>query len=100
MIISKTGTERFVPKPIGRVACGRNHQWRGGQVPCRLQANGYIAPVPADGGLGGKETELRARRRHDPCVLPRAVPIVEAMTNLVVVDHWMRHHAQNRIFSF
>ena len=77
---------------------GRNHQWRGGQVPCRLQANGYIAPVPADGGLGGKETELRARAPI-LCVLPRAVPIVEAMTNLVVVDHWMRH-AQNRIFSF
>lgn len=48
----------------------------------------------------GKETELKARGRHDPCVLPRAVPIVEAMTNLVVVDHWVRHHAQNRIFSF
>ena len=49
---------------------------------------------------GGKETELKARGRHDPCVLPRAVPIVEAMANLVVVDHWMRHIAQNRNFSF
>lgn len=48
----------------------------------------------------GNETELKARGRHDPCVLPRAVPIVEAMTNLVVVDHWMRQHAQNRIFKF
>ncbi|MCH2613923.1 MAG: chorismate synthase, partial [Opitutales bacterium] len=49
---------------------------------------------------GGKATELQARGRHDPCVLPRAVPIVEAMANLVVVDHWMRHIAQNRNFSF
>ena len=42
----------------------------------------------------GNETELMGRGRHDPCVLPRAVPIVEAMTALVLVDHRMRHHAQ------
>ncbi|QXD32820.1 chorismate synthase [Candidatus Pelagisphaera phototrophica] len=48
----------------------------------------------------GNETELKARGRHDPCVLPRAVPIVEAMANLVTIDHWMRQHAQNRLFSF
>ena len=33
---------------------------------------------------------LEARGRHDPCVLPRAVPIVEAMTLLVLADHWLR----------
>ena len=38
----------------------------------------------------GEETELAARGRHDPCVLPRAVPIVEAMTLLVLVDHALR----------
>ena len=48
----------------------------------------------------GENTELAARGRHDPCVVPRAVPIVEAMTALVLVDHWMRHSAQNRIFKF
>ncbi len=48
----------------------------------------------------GEETELAARGRHDPCVLPRAVPIVEAMAALVIVDHWMRHAAQNRVFEF
>lgn len=48
----------------------------------------------------GVETELAARGRHDPCVLPRAVPIVEAMTALVLLDHWMRHAAQNQIFKF
>ncbi len=41
-----------------------------------------------------KNTTLRARGRHDPCVLPRAVPIVEAMTALVLVDHALRHKAQ------
>ncbi|MEO7600129.1 MAG: chorismate synthase [Opitutus sp.] len=48
----------------------------------------------------GSETELAARGRHDPCVLPRAVPIVEAMTALVILDHWMRHAAQNQFFKF
>jgi chorismate synthase len=39
----------------------------------------------------GAQTELAARGRHDPCVLPRAVPMVEAMTLLVLCDHWLRH---------
>ena len=41
-----------------------------------------------------ENTTLKARGRHDPCVLPRAVPIVEAMTALVLVDHALRHRAQ------
>lgn len=48
----------------------------------------------------GQETELMGRGRHDPCVLPRAVPIVESMTALVLVDHWMRHKAQCESFNF
>lgn len=42
----------------------------------------------------GRNTTLKARGRHDPCVLPRAVPIVEAMTALVLIDHALRHRAQ------
>jgi len=38
----------------------------------------------------GKETTLAAQGRHDPCVLPRAVPIVEAMAALVLCDHTLR----------
>ena len=38
----------------------------------------------------GEETELAARGRHDPCVLPRAVPMVEAMAALVLCDHLLR----------
>jgi chorismate synthase len=41
-----------------------------------------------------KNTRLKARGRHDPCVLPRAVPMVEAMTALVLVDHALRQKAQ------
>ncbi|MBF0353107.1 MAG: chorismate synthase [SAR324 cluster bacterium] len=39
----------------------------------------------------GIPVKLKAKGRHDPCVLPRAVPIVEAMINLVLVDHFLRN---------
>jgi chorismate synthase len=50
--------------------------------------------------IKGQATEYMGRGRHDPCVLPRAVAIVEAMTALVLVDHWLRQHAQNKTFVF
>lgn len=37
----------------------------------------------------GKDTLLKAKGRHDPCVLPRAVPIVEAMTAMTLLDFWL-----------
>jgi chorismate synthase len=43
----------------------------------------------------GTPVTLEASGRHDPCVLPRAVPIVDAMTALVLMDHYLRHKAQN-----
>jgi chorismate synthase len=44
--------------------------------------------------VSGESTVLAARGRHDPCVLPRAVPMVEAMAALVLCDHFLRHRAQ------
>ena len=43
----------------------------------------------------GQSVVLEAQGRHDPCVLPRAVPIVEAMVALVLMDHALRQRAQN-----
>ncbi len=43
--------------------------------------------------LEGNPTTLKARGRHDPCVLPRAVPVVEAMTAMVILDHLMLKNA-------
>lgn len=43
----------------------------------------------------GQPQQLAARGRHDPCVLPRAVPIVEAMTALVLADALLRQRAQS-----
>ena len=42
----------------------------------------------------GEETTLKGRGRHDPCVLPRAVPMVEAMAALVICDHSLRQRGQ------
>lgn len=42
----------------------------------------------------GEEITLEAKGRHDPCVLPRAVPIVEAMTALVLADFLLMHRAR------
>jgi len=41
----------------------------------------------------GRSATLRGRGRHDPCVLPRAAPMVEAMVLLVLADHWLRQAA-------
>jgi chorismate synthase len=43
----------------------------------------------------GKETEIVTIGRHDPCVGLRATPIAEAMVALVLMDHYLRHRAQN-----
>ena len=42
----------------------------------------------------GAATTLEAKGRHDPCVLPRAVPMVEAMVALVLADHLLRQQGQ------
>ncbi|KAK9070547.1 hypothetical protein SSX86_010949 [Deinandra increscens subsp. villosa] len=45
-----------------------------------------------------KETELIARGRHDPCVVPRAVPMVEASVALVLIDQLLAQYAQCQLF--
>ena len=44
----------------------------------------------------GQEIEFKGRGRHDPCVLPRAVPIVESMVAIVLLDHALRQESQNQ----
>ncbi len=45
----------------------------------------------------GEEMLLKGKGRHDPCVLPRAVPMVEAMVALVLCDHLLRHYGQCKV---
>jgi chorismate synthase len=41
--------------------------------------------------LSGKKTTIKGKGRHDPCVVPRAVPIVESMAAIVILDHFLRN---------
>ena len=52
-----------------------------------------IAQAQQTVSVTGEAAELKARGRHDPCVLPRAVPMVEAMVRLVLADHLLRQRA-------
>ena len=45
--------------------------------------------------VDGKPVEIVTKGRHDPCVGIRAVPIAEAMLAIVIMDHYLRHRAQN-----
>ena len=42
---------------------------------------------------------MKAKGRHDPCVLPRAVPMVDAMVALVLADHLLLNHAQCSVMN-
>ena len=45
----------------------------------------------------GRPTTIRTKGRHDPCLLPRFVPMAEAMVAIVLADHWLRWKAQCQI---
>jgi chorismate synthase len=69
----------------------------GETIVCRIafKPTATIAKPQGTVTVAGENTELSAKGRHDPCVLPRAVPIVEAMTALVLCDHALRQRAQD-----
>ena len=46
----------------------------------------------------GEDTKLLAHGRHDPCVVPRAVPVVEAMAALVILDSYLLDRSRNGLF--
>lgn len=52
-----------------------------------------IIPAQESVNLEGESVMVTGKGRHDPCVVPRAVPIVEAMAALVLADHVLRHRA-------
>jgi chorismate synthase len=44
----------------------------------------------------GEKTVIKGKGRHDVCVVPRAIPIVEAMAALVIADHFLRYQINER----
>ncbi len=67
----------------------------GADIVCRVafKPTATIASEQKTVDTAGNPVTLAAKGRHDPCVLPRAVPLVEAMMLLVLADHWLRHNA-------
>jgi chorismate synthase len=59
-----------------------------------FKATSTIGKIQETVTRGGDNTELRGKGRHDPCVLPRAVPMVESMVALVLADHLLQQIAQ------
>ena len=60
-----------------------------------LKPTSSIAKPGATVDLAGKKSAIETHGRHDPCVGLRATPIAEAMVALVLMDHYLRHRAQN-----
>jgi chorismate synthase len=100
-----TGIEHndpFVPGPDGRprTAANRSGGVQGGisngediVVRVAFKPTATISQAQQTVTRDGRATTLEAQGRHDPCVLPRAVPMVEAMVCLVLADHWLRQRA-------
>ncbi|MBP6573834.1 MAG: chorismate synthase [Flavobacteriales bacterium] len=67
----------------------------GEDIICRIAFKpvATIAKAQQTVDKSGQSVTLEAKGRHDPCVVPRAVPIVEAMACLVLADHWLRQRS-------
>lgn len=91
----------FVPGPGGpRTETNHSGGVQGGisngaDIVCRVafKPTATIASPQKTVDVEGNPVELAAKGRHDPCVLPRAVPLVEAMALLVLADHWLRQRS-------
>ncbi len=92
----------FVPGPAGAIVTATNHSGgvqggisNGADLVCRVafKPTATIASEQKTVTTAGEPTTLAAKGRHDPCVLPRAVPLVEAMALCVLADHWLRQAA-------
>jgi len=89
----------FVPGPGGRPRTSSNRSGgvqggisNGEDIVLRVafKPTATISSPQQTVDRAGRAVVLEAQGRHDPCVLPRAVPVVEAMVLLVLADHWLR----------
>ena len=92
----------FTPGPDGRIRTASNRSGgvqggisNGEDIVIRVgfKPTATIASAQETVDRDNNPVTLAARGRHDPCVLPRAVPIVEAQVLLVLADHWLRQRA-------
>ncbi len=97
-----THNDRFIKRADGTIATRSNHSGgiQGGisngmpiTIRVAFKPTATILMEQQTVSPSGEAVVLKPSGRHDPCVLPRAVPIVEAMMNLVLVDHYLRQRA-------
>jgi chorismate synthase len=95
--------DAFIPKDKGKIGTETNRHGgmlggisSGEPIVCRVAVKPTSSlPQPQKTvTCAGEPTEIQVRGRHDPCLLPRFVPMGEAMMALVLVDHWLRWRAQ------
>ncbi|GIW81869.1 MAG: chorismate synthase [Gemmatales bacterium] len=95
----------FVPKPEAVKGIGTLTNRHGGMlggissgepIVCRVavKPTSSLSKPQKTVTRTGSPTEIATKGRHDPCLLPRFVPMGEAMMALVLVDHWLRWQAQ------
>lgn len=98
----RTHNDPFVPGPDGRPRTATNHSGgvQGGisngetiRIRVAFKPTATISSPQMTVTRDNEPVELASRGRHDPCVLPRAVPLVEAAMLLVLVDHHLRQSA-------
>jgi len=101
-LTGRAHNDPFAPGPDGGIVTTTNHSGgvqggisNGADVVVRVafKPTATIASEQQTVTRSGEATTLAAKGRHDPCVLPRAVPMVEAGVLLVLADHWLRQRA-------
>lgn len=99
LMTGRDHNDPFVPGPDGRPRTTTNHSGgvqggisNGEDVVIRVgfKPTATISSPQQTVTSANEATTLEATGRHDPCVLPRAVPMVEAAVLLVLADHWLR----------
>jgi len=98
----RTHNDPFVPGPDGRPRTTSNRSGgvqggitNGADIHFRVafKPTATISSAQDTVNTQNEAIVLEARGRHDPCVLPRAVPMVEAMALVTLADHWLRQRA-------
>lgn len=98
----RTHNDPFVPGPDGRPRTTTNHSGgvQGGisngedvYIRVAFKPTATISSPQQTVDRDNNAVTLESKGRHDPCVLPRAVPLVEAAMLLVLADHWLRQRA-------
>jgi chorismate synthase len=93
----------FIRKHDGRIGTATNRHGgmlggisSGEPIICRvaIKPTSSLSRAQPTVTRAGEPTEIATKGRHDPCLLPRFVPMGEAMMALVLVDHWLRFRGQ------